>query len=198
MNMSMHAAVHRRRQLGAFYGETGGPLFVSTFSGGDTASALGTSDSGHLWTEDIGWKVTSGQADPELGANDMPRVNLGNANVDLRCNIYGGALVGEVGLAFCIVDDSNFWCWIALSATQMLLRKVVAGANTNIGAPAATVNDGSEIRAYHSGSMIECYVDGAMLISTSDAEFSTATTHGLRRYGSTASSRVDNVVGYAL
>ncbi len=158
-----------------------------------TRADLGTSTTGHTWTEDGGdWGIDStGKAYALAGANKLAVVESGMSDADVSVTINMNNVNVVPGIVMRYADTSNY-LHVYITPTAVRLDKVVAGVGTLLASPVATYAAASDIivRFIAVGSRLIVMVDGAERINLIDAAGSTNTKHGIRTDGTVP--RFDN------
>ena len=151
------------------------------------------SGSGKAWTAQVGtWAVASNKAACSAlsGGVGIATVDAGNADVVMRFDITRAG--DNVGFVLRYVDSSNY-IYGYYEGTNVTLRKVVAGVDSQVLAPTAV--SGTKIMVYADGTKFRVYFDelhrGAEQ-TISDAALQSSTVHGL--YTSNIGNTFDNVV----
>lgn len=157
-------------------------LVSDTFTRADSATTLGTADTGQAWVAMVGtWGLAGGQAYLVSATADAAAVvDAGVADCTVRVTIPTAA--GAVcGLTFRLTDASNYWRVVRSGVSNVVLQKTVAGARTTVATATATIADGAVLEVRGAGSAISVTLGGVLLtaLSVSDAFNATATKHGL-------------------
>lgn len=84
---------------------------------------------------------------------------------------------GDVALAFRVVDGSNLWLLYAAAGGYQLVKRVASNYTFLPGAGPAPAS-GDVLKVALAGNSITAYVNGASVLSTTDAQFASATAHG--------------------
>lgn len=153
------------------------------------------SDAGTAWVNLLGtYEVVSNQGYGGGHANPVAYLECSTANVDISVNLSIAAT--NAGIAFRVVDASNFLFCICTS-TQLSLWKKVAGVDTQIGTTQSiTYSALAPLRVtVNSSSNITCYYNGASILAQTDTALNTATKHGMRNTATT--NRFDDFVVYS-
>lgn len=168
-----------------------------TFNRANSATAVGTADTGGTWTTQRGtWGITGNQAylvtAAASGVND---VTIGGSADGFAQVTIDGTPVDGMGLAFRYTDTNNHMVMARSNAFGTWnINKVVSGTGTfvaNIGLAASTA--GTTIRVEYVGSLIWVFVDGVLKNRISESANSTGTGVGLRLPASaTQAPRFDN------
>lgn len=147
-----------------------------------TASGLGTSISGHTWTNGSAFDVTSNVAKPHTTSASLSYVDIGEADMVVEVSLAGlGGDTDEIaGVALRVSDASNYLRAVVSDDTNALnLQKVVAGTPTTIGTYAWTPAATAELRVMAQGNRLRVWLDRVLRIDTVDGSFNTATNAGL-------------------
>lgn len=178
-----------------------------TFTRADSASTMGSAESGQAWTPSSGtWGVASNKAYSASDADDdLTLLESSVANARLSCTISGNLHTFGNGrfpqLVFRAVDASNF-LYVDMAVGNVRLWKRVAGTFTMITQAATTTTSGQDyaITVDYNGALVLVYVDGiwkftSVLTGTEYAGVLSATKVGLHIFkaGSPANvARFDN------
>lgn len=165
---------------------------TDTFTRADSAISLGSTEGANVkvWSAlDGTWGISGNKAYPQSGGFlAVVDSTIADGTVSM---VFGNA-PNFFGLAFRAVDVSNFWI-IQCTPTQVFLQKMVAGAQTTVASPAATVASGDTLSVVLSGPSITVKVNTVTVIGpTVDAQFISATKHGLYDGLLLPSPRYDN------
>lgn len=194
----------RRRSGGALVFGIGGSLsggagaLVSDSFDRANAGALGTSDSGHLWTEygTGDWAINTNQAAFSGGASDNPvTVDAGTADVDIRCTLTVIEAVSDATGLSGRVTAANAWLRLVHADDVVYLQKNDAGSISTLGSGAFIRANGTILRLVCSGNTLTGYANSTQIASVTDAFNNTTTNHGLSGHGTT--SRWNDFVIYA-
>ena len=159
----------------------------SLFNAADgTSLAAYTPDFGTALTQYGGgtWTINNN----ELGCAGWPAkpvlaVDTGNPDTVIVANIKLDTSNNGAGLAFRVVDASNFITVdVNPATTSAYVRKVVAGtASTVASASGLSITTGQTVllKVVVVGSLLQVYLDGTLIITTTVSDFSTATKHGI-------------------
>lgn len=155
---------------------------LDTFNRADSATSLGTtSDGTTVWTDLVGtWGILSNQAYLAANATDaLTVIDAGTA--DGTVSVVCRTTVGNQGIAFRVVDASNYWRAVFVTANSIYVQQCVAGVLTNMGGTPMTqaLADGDVLSVVLSGTSIVVQLNGVTKVSITDATFQTATKVGL-------------------
>jgi hypothetical protein len=161
------------------------PVVADTFTRADSATSLGTADTGGAWTALSGtWGISSNQAYKPAGTTGIAYIDSGKA--DCKIQVDHSTVSGvNGGLAFRIVDASNYWL-----ASGNQLWKVQSGSFIAQGGTYLSFTNGQTMQVVLNGSLITVLKNGVAVATAVDSFQSTATKHGLRTDNTTA--RFDN------
>lgn len=167
---------------------------TDTFTRADNASSLGSTEGANVkvWSALAGtWGINTNRAYNSTSvSSDLAVVDAGVA--DCTVSMTFGVAPNFFGLAFRAVDATNFW-EIQCTPTQIFLQKIIAGAATTVASPAGTFAINDTIAAVLSGSSITVKQNGTIVIGpVTDAQFASATKHGLFNGLGVATPRYDN------
>jgi hypothetical protein len=172
-----------------------------TFTRADSASSLGSADTGQAWDVASGiWGIASNKGQYVSGGG-FAHADIESTQADgtVQCDLTGTAGGGEFGIIARWADANNFLMldfgydtgpghWIAQ------LYKRVAGTFTPLGSPVDTGKTQAAAwtaKMVLNGSSITCYVDTTVLVSLTDSAGITNTKHGIVN-ASTPNVRYDN------
>lgn len=178
------------RRRGRRQSDGTGLSITDSFTRADNAASLGTTETGaKAWTALNGtWGILSNQAYlASLTTDGVAVIDAGVADCTVSMTVRTTA--GNQGIAFRGVDASNHWRAVFLG-TNLYLQKKVATVNTDApGSPVAvTPADGDVLSVVLSGANITVKVNGVTKYAITDAQFQTATKHGLCQSGTGATS----------
>lgn len=159
---------------------TGGAVLITdTFNRADNASGLGIADTGQSWQTISGsWQISGNQAVANGSGNQIAVIPSGISDATILANVKSSG--NGVGLAFRVVDSSNYWFVHIRNDGFSQLLKVIGGSSTSVGNLASpTYSDGTELKVILNGSTISLYYGGVLRNTYNDAALQTATMHGL-------------------
>jgi len=141
-----------------------------------------------------GFTITtgSGMTGTIAGAN-LAQLSPGVTSGLIKSTFVTGGTVAEYGIAFRIVDASNYWLFFS-NGTAITLRRVIAGAEVSIqstGAAHFNANSTHVLQVIDDGTRIRTYLDQAEWPSvggTSDTTHAAGTGVGYRQWQNTASN----------
>ncbi len=209
----MKLAAHRANMQHDAAAGTGSVLFFDTFNRVDDASSLGTSNSGHAWSNAAGTHGISSlhaYAPTTTVGDNRALVESGKSggNYTVAANFRISSTAGRTssGLIFRGVDASNFLlCNIfdqaGGSPDTVELFRCVSGAYTSLATSFSLVGFFSAGTTYNleiicSGTSIQAYVNGVLRTSATSSVHQTATKVGLRTFRS-ASTNDDGTARWA-
>lgn len=168
----------------------GGPLAVDTFNRADAAT-LGTSSSGHVWSEHgTAWSIASNRAHPPLlSPYTIVSLDAGDADVEIEVTVHPVADC-DLGLAARCVDANNFiFLDVSRSGDHYVSRTFqrVSGSFSGLTSlvdpvtSIAVVTDPFTLRLAVNGSSGESWINDVSMgtWSSIDASLVTPTRHGL-------------------
>lgn len=171
-------------------------IFADSFNRTDTAAGLGTSTSGHTWSNVLGnnMGIVGNLGYLPAAANSRSVVELGVSDFEVGVTLR---VVGtSCWMLFRYVDATNLWR-VGQSAGVLKLQKIVAGTLTDRATiQGATLVDLDRITIVASGSNIEVRVNGKPLFRISDSANQTGTKVGINVDNTTA--RFDNMTARTL
>lgn len=164
-----------------------------SFNRPDNPTSLGVADTGQTWTSFFStWGISNNAAirvAGDAGAQVSVVVNSGVS--DCSVSAVFKTITTESRLVFRVQDGQNLF-QVKLSATSYALRRIVAGAVTQIGTFGTTPANGDVITARLNGAQIDILLNGVGIISVSDATFQTETKHGLASFSSGTNEEYDS------
>lgn len=169
-------------------------LIVSdTFDRADNPTALGTADSGQVWTNRTnGLKVLSNQAAPiASGAQNIATIPAGVANVRVE---WTQAALGTAAGAILRWTDASNHIRVVCSSTTLTVAE--AGGTGSASIP-GTYAIGDRFAAEAVGSSLKVYQNGNLLTTVALSTILTPTDCGIWA-GATASFRLDDFKVYGL
>lgn len=161
------------------------PLLRDTFARGDSASALGTCDTGQVWSALAGtWGVASNRA-YRVGINTtdcIAAIDVGSAWSGYEALVLSTAEFP--GLIFDLTDASNFYVVLLNNTNRALeLFRRVSGTYTLVSASANNVFTASSdvrIKVVRSGASKVVQVAGTPVITASNSALPATQSVGLR------------------
>lgn len=157
-----------------------------SFNRTDSATALGTSDSGLVWTNAVGtFGIGANRAYPTTasGGNSIATINPGVQNFEYSVVIE--TLGTQFYLVFNYIDSANFFRF-GWSGTQAKLQKVVGGAIVVDKTPLLTIASGDRLTVQRNGKYITLFQNGRPIDTYADSGFAHITTVGLQASGASA------------
>lgn len=153
------------------------PRVWDSFNRTDSATLLGSTETGQAWTALSGLWGISGNSAYEVN-NTGQAITVVETGVS-DCTVSATLLaIQDTGLCFRVTDnDNNF-----VTNPSGLFRKQF-GAYTHIGS-FPSINSGDRLAVVLSGSTITVKVNGTAVLSVTDTFNQTATKHGLRAHNS--------------
>jgi hypothetical protein len=147
-----------------------GSYASDSFTRADSASSLGTADSGQAWSAPSGTWGISGNKAYSASATNGDRANLPAGvrdavfSVDITSDNYS---VSNPGLMVRFVDNSNF-LYVDLQGGNARILKVVANATTSLASAAFTPTNSVtyNLKAACYGDVIALYVDNVLKATT--------------------------------
>ncbi len=162
---------------------------ADSFDRTDTTAGLGTSTSGHVWSNVLGndMGITGGKAYLPIAANSRSIINVGVS--DFRTGITFTTLGTTGWLLFRYADTTNLWR-IGQQSGGLFLQKIVAGSLTSITTD-LVVRTGDRIEVQCRGADIRVILNGRQVYQLTDAAVSTGTSVGINV--DNIASRFDNL-----
>lgn len=164
------------------------------FNRPDSASSLGTADTGQAWSALVGvWGIQSNQAYVPAGsALAVAGFDFGVADIDISVLLAGAPGGSNIGLTFRYTDSNNYirLAWDSVNSANLALQKKVAGSFTTLLNPSVTHSTGKVMRIVAVGNSITTYFDGVSQGTVTESFNNTATIHGLHSNSTTA--QLDN------
>jgi hypothetical protein len=189
--LALWVAASRR---GGGGGGGGAPAGASDdFNRANSTTGLGTSSSGHVWTEHSG----TGGIDANRGYNEAgtlyASVDAGLADGDFSVKVVAGAASAGTdfpGIAYRVTGGSDFMVGCFDTTTAYIVKREAASNSTLASAAHGGFADGDTIRVVVSGSAHSLQKGVVEVTSTTSSFQDTAEAVGLHVLG--ASSRVDD------
>jgi len=173
------------------WGTSDGLGHAEGVAGGD---ALGQGGDGGPWASTAGtWGVAAGVASCSSLATGVGLATI-TAAADVNIEVDLSRSGGECGLV-CRYADANNFIYAIYDGTNVVLRKVIAGSESDIATTAATT--GTHLRLYAQGSEIRVY-DGTVskgVVTVADAAVQSATTCGI--YTTDTGNTFDNFTAWS-
>jgi hypothetical protein len=173
-------------------------IVSDSFNRADSTTALGTADTGQIWSALSGvWGISSNQAYWITGNPSLHVVESGQSDVQISLDsiVTGSSICGAIG--FRATDASNYWFFRNNAGTNNLY-KVVGGTATLVSSLAYALSAGTyTFKVVANGSTIECYINGILQFTATDTHNQTATKHGVRNHATTT-ARFDNFLVQSL
>lgn len=147
------------------------------FRRADSASSVGSLDTGQAWTVTSGtWGISSNAAYLTAATNGKLRVDPGISDLYMECQalVWSGS---QWWLNFRISTETNYWR-AGADNYGGTLQKIVAGVVT--GFYVFPVVDGDRMCVWAEGDVISAGVNGQKRITVTDSAFQTSTTVGLQ------------------
>ena len=170
-----------RRFFWNYRGAGCAPIVSDSFTRADSATSLGTADTGQTWSAITGtWGIASNQAyNPGADTNAMALVDAGVSDCTVRLKM--AARGSSSGMFLRATDASNWIAFVNGSSTVMSLIKSVAGTVStvvNITTTVALTND--VYQAVLKGTTITLFLNGAQIGTPQTVtEHATATKFGI-------------------
>ena len=144
-------------------------------------------DSGFSWTEnirnfDIAAGGTGAQTDSTQGNGDcVATVDFGDSDVSFGCNFSRGSDTADHGGLCLRYSNTTNYLYVRVTGTAVELRKVDAGADSQVASAAHTWGTSTEkfLQVVLHGDSIRVFVDDAEVLDASTSFNNTATKHGL-------------------
>ena len=143
-------------------------------------------DSGFSWTEhlqafDVDASGTAAATDGTQGNGDcVATVDFADANASFGCDFKRGSDTDHGGLCFRFSDTSNY-LYVRVTGTAIELRKVQAGADSQIASASHTWSSAAKkfLQVVLHGDSIRVFVDDDEVLDATSSFNQTATRHGL-------------------
>jgi hypothetical protein len=167
-------------------------VITDSFNRANSATSLGNADTGDPWNVLGGtWGINSNQAyvATDSGGRNMAVIDAGVADGVVEISIP--TMTQYAGLVFRVVDTNNYFRLTAHTATTYVLRRTVNNAQVDLGTYNISPANGHTLKVVFDGSTITPYINGAAQTPITDANFVTATKHGIFVFNSTV-PRFDN------
>lgn len=164
-----------------------------TFNRADSASSMGTSDSGHVWTAlQHTWGISSNTAyDTSSSSDGTCYVDSSNADCTLQVTL--STFGSKAGFTFRVQDINNHYIIrVQSSPTDVVCFRRESGtynlqASNSISAPA----NGDVVKLVLRGPLAMFFINGVLKLAFTNSTFSTETEHGLHTLND-GTTRFDN------
>jgi len=170
----------RRRHEG---GAAGIADVTDTFDRADSATSLGTSDSGHVWTALSGtWGIATNAAYLPTSADNYNAAIVDSGRADCTVQYTASTVDESEGrVPVRMTDSQNGFIGQASGAGVGIHRlyRIEAGAFTELGTYTADHVSGDVLKMVLSGSSIKYFLNGVERIAATDSFQSTAMKHGI-------------------
>ncbi len=168
----------------------GGGVLPITDSYNRVDGAIGSTDTGQVYTLSGTWSVQSNVAKGPGANRGHAIVDAGTA--DCTIQVTFSTFASGMGLIFRRLTGSSYLYAHVITTTGLQLFKYNSGA-TQIGASVAhTGAAGDVMKVVLSGANIQVYMNGVLQISETDSFNQTVTWHGLYQSSAALSPRWDN------
>ncbi|MDT3443600.1 DNRLRE domain-containing protein [Pseudofrankia sp. BMG5.37] len=169
---------------------------VASFTGPDSNSSLGDTDTGETWTVLSGsWGIEDNAAKLVSAGSGSRSLAVMNAASDGTIRFTVPTAQDRVGIAFRAQDNNNYWSlYVKPSSGALVLAKRVGGTETTVATYTGACCSADDTYAIGmAGSVLTVYRNDRVVGSVTDGQFSTVTQAGL--YASTTGSgRIGSVV----
>jgi hypothetical protein len=153
----------------------------------------------NAWTSLQGtWQIQSNQGKLTTTAGDGQNVvviDAGAADVTIQADLITGAGTNAGLIANC-VDNDNYWLYLVDLGGNCQLYERTGGGFTLRDSDTFSYSSGNTyaLKVVTNGDAIDCYLDDVLKLSYSAGgrAHKTATKHGLRTFGTDATSAFDN------
>lgn len=172
----------------------GGVIASDDFNRANSTTTLGTSTSGHAWTNNAG---TMGIISNEAYAPTATQLNIAtidplNADVTVSAKVSALASGQVLGLVFRYSTTTNYWRWRRTTGNQLQLEKVVSGTPTAVGGLVGDIVAGDTLKVVMNNHNIELYVNNTFISAHTDSFNATATRCGLLTDNPSGTTRFDD------
>jgi hypothetical protein len=144
------------------------------------------------------WEIQSNRAKLTATAGDQQNVaviDAGDADATVEADLITGAGTNAGLIANC-VDNDNYWVYIVASDGSCFLYERTGGGFNLRDNDTFVYSSGNTyaLKIVTNGDAIDCYIDNVLKLSysASGRAHKTATKHGLRTFGTDATSAFDN------
>lgn len=172
------------------------PELRDTFDRADSASTLGTTDTGQSWTVNQGtWGIDSNQAYNPSGTG-RAIIDTGQSDGAVAVTLAALPDSSDTYVSFRWASSNQRWRfgWV-VSAAEWRLEKFDSPTLTTVDTDSTPAADGDRILVTYQGSTIRAYVNGTLVCEADDDFNADATTVGLQNGSSTATRFDDFVFG---
>ncbi|KJE21709.1 RHS repeat-associated core domain, partial [Frankia torreyi] len=169
---------------------------VASFTGANSATSLGNTDSGENWQVLDGvWGLSDNAAYLATAGGWFRSVAVIPAPSDGTIRFTAPVLQDRIGIAFRVQDIDNMWLlYINPSSNSVVVAKRVGGWETTVlTASDACCATTDTYGISMSGGLLSILRNDRVVATTSDSQFSTATSAGLYAQG-TGSGRIDSLL----
>lgn len=172
----------------------GGQFAFDNFNRTNSSTGMGTSTSGHAWTNNAGTLgISSNQSyAPTATQLNIATIDAVNADVTVSAKVAALASGQVLGLVFRYSTTSNYWRWRRTTGNQFQLEKVVSGTPTAVGGLMADITAGDTLKVVMNNHNIELYVNNTFISAHEDSFNATATRCGLMTDNPSGSTRFDD------
>ena len=170
-----------------------------TFNRSNDATGLGTSDSGHLWTNRQGViGITSNRAalisKTVVNTLDGAIATVDYGSGDCAIQVTMPTMLASnqtTGIIFRFSDTSNYWyAFLEWASDTVKLYRMQSGGFSSVASVSDAVADNDVLKVTLSGTSIQVRVNNVLQISHTSSHNQTADKHGLA--GQSTNSRWDS------
>lgn len=160
---------------------------VDNFNRADNASLMGSpSDGGSAWSAvqgTFGIVANTGYDSGGFTQYNVAALESSVANVEVQVTLSTVGSGTAQGLSARLADISNFLWAAYIPGSGVVIRKVVAGSETQLGSAAHTASNGDVLKFSVDGNTLNLYVNGVLKVGPiTESAGATNTKHGLFTY----------------
>lgn len=171
---------------------------TDSFNRADSATTMGSTDTGQLWVPNHGtWGINGNRAYEVATAADNQETTVVQSGIaDCTIAVTLAIATSQAGICFRCSDPNNLWVVLSTgTAGALQTYKRVAGTFTQLGTNGLPCANGDVLSVVLSGSSITVKKNGTTVAACSgtDAHNATATKHGLYIFSiSSTAARFDD------
>jgi len=147
--------------------------------------AIGTSTSGHVWTNIRGtFEIAGNKVKPTVTGWSVAAIETGRSDGWFEIDFTLSAS-GWQGVVFRAVDDENYWAFVYRVSTNIAqLYKWINNTATGVTNTPMSLTAGTthRLRVLAHGTRINCYIDDTYCVTTTSSDLQTATIAGVTSF----------------
>lgn len=173
------------------FGQKSKLLVMDTFNRADSALALGTADTGQVWTNNSGiLGISSNKVYMPSGSSAIATLDSKQSKVAVSFVDSGIQESGFFNGVIARYTDTSNYVRAVLQTTTLFLQRRQAGTTTVLNSVAVTRNDGDIYKLVADGTTLTVFKNGVNILTVSESFNNSATRQGM--IVSTALARMDN------